>query len=136
MNKLRIAALTLVPALCALCLTGCGGGYAPVSGVVMVNGKPAKGAIVEFQPMSTVDNTSPGRASTGATDENGKFTLKTGDGKTGAVVGKHRVRILHNYSDKNAEPIPAEWNSASKQEFDVPSGGTDEANFNIDTKKK
>ena len=34
------------------------------------------------------------------------------------------------------DPIPAEWNSSSTKEFDVPAGGTDKANFDIVGKKK
>ena len=37
---------------------------------------------------------------------------------------------------RNVDPIPAEWNSVSKVEFDVPEGGTDKANFDIQTKRK
>ena len=34
-----------------------------------------------------------------------------------------------------ADPIPPQWNYESKQEFDVPAGGTEKANFDIVTKK-
>ena len=36
-------------------------------------------------------------------------------------------KAVKSYTD----PIPPEWNSASTKEFDVPSGGTDQANFDI-----
>jgi hypothetical protein len=153
MNKIRVWAFTILAGALVLGLIGCGkGGYAPVSGVVTLDGKPAKHVMVQFQPISTGDNPEPGRGSTTFTDDEGKFTLKTDDGKNGAAIGKHRVRISSVYSDKlkgyevwdaetkqvtksATDPIPPEWNYESKQEFDVPSGGTSQANFNIVTKK-
>jgi hypothetical protein len=70
--------------------------------------------------------------------------LKTATGDSGAWVGKHRV-ILSILSPKTGEgderpkrggpqledQIPAEWNQNSQKTFDVPSGGTDQANFEV-----
>lgn len=150
---MRIACAGLLLALCA----GCGGGprIAPVSGVVTVNGKPQKGLIVSFQPLGSKDNPNPGRGSTGVTDENGRFTLSYDGAESGAVVGTHRVRI---FSDLGAdipdtegdfkaadaaakaargkrvrETIPIEWHEKSEKTFDVPPGGTDRADFDIET---
>jgi hypothetical protein len=142
--------------LVAVGLAGCSGGgpqFAPVSGVVTLNGKPYKGAIVKFQPEATKDNTNPGRGSYAHTDENGRFTLVVDDKIKGAVVGKHRVAITTARDNRIPEPdpalgtpdgsakilvdpIPPEWNSKSTKEFDVPAGGTDQANFDIVTKKR
>jgi hypothetical protein len=153
MNKTRVFAFTVLAGALALSLSGCGkGGYASVSGVVTLDGKPARHVMVMFQPMASKDKPEPGRGSTTFTDEQGRFTLKTDDGKPGAAVGKHKVRISSVYSEKLkgyelwepgvneptksvADPIPPEWNSESNKEFEVPSGGTDQANFNIVTKK-
>jgi hypothetical protein len=151
----RNLAFTLVAGvLLTFSLVGCGGsGYVPVSGTVALNGKPIRNAKVDFLPMSTTGNQTPGRASVGYTDENGKFTLKTIDGVAGAAVGRHRVKISSNYSKElkgyevwdaglnkmvrsATDPVPKEWNSESKQEFEVPSGGTDKANFDIVTSAK
>jgi len=136
-------------------LTGCGGGptYVKVSGVVTVDSKPYKNAIVAFQPLGTPKNPEPGRGSSALTDENGQYTLMTDDGQIGAVVGKHRIRIQTKRDDPTAffdpatgtpdrweskgkkfqvDPIPVEWYSdQSTKEFDVPPGGTDKANFDI-----
>ena len=136
----------------AVSLTGCGGraGYAPVSGVVTLNGKPYRNGVVMFLPAATKDNPTPSRGSTGYTNENGRFTLKSVDGDVGAAIGKHHVRIATRYSkelngyevwdaDSNkavtagVDPIPPEWNSKTTKEFDVPRGGTDKANFDIVT---
>jgi hypothetical protein len=134
---------------------GCGGGgakYAPVSGVVKLDGKPYGEAVVVFQPKATGENPNPGRGSAGETDANGKFVLKTDDLKEGAVVGKHLIRIQtrgpvvqfdpSTGSPDNApsgnlkrDPIPAEWNTMSTKEFEVPTGGTDKADFDISTKR-
>jgi hypothetical protein len=140
--------------------SGCGGEskFVPVSGVVTLNGKPYPKAVVVFQPVATPDNPNPGRGSSSFTDENGRFTLKTDTGQSGAVVGRHRVRIqtrrdlpATNEDPKTgspddiplplirgmADPIPLEWyGTNSEKYFDVPPGGTDQANFAIETKKK
>jgi hypothetical protein len=149
---------------------GCGKSgpqYAPVSGVVKLNGVPYKDAVVTFQPIGSPANPNPGRGSSAYTDENGKFTLMTSEGQMGAVVGKHRVQITTKFEtvmagipegwDLNTrgtpdggefrapaafqktrvDPIPPEWHGETgNKEFEVPAGGTDQANFDIVTKKK
>jgi hypothetical protein len=139
-------------------VAGCGGSkYAPVSGVVTLNGKPYGKAVVSFQPHATKDNPNPGRGSSGYTDENGRFTLKSDDGHEGAVVGNHRIRIMTRRDNTTGEfdpevgspdldpkarprgfvePIPPEWYATSTKDFEVPAGGTDQANFDIVNKKK
>jgi hypothetical protein len=139
---------------CAMLATsvGCSGGdFAPVSGVVKLDGKPYAKAAVSFQPVGDKDNPYPGRGSSAYTDENGRFVLTSDNTTDGAVVGKHLVRITTRYDAmpgepgvgtpdgaaviRRAEPIPLEWNAESKKQFDVPAGGTDQANFDIVTKK-
>src|SRR5262245_44330184 len=141
-------------ALYLVVLLGCGGGgpkYVPVSGVVTLDGKPYGDGVVVFLPKATSDNPNPGRSSAGETDANGKFVLKTDELKTGAVVGKHLVKISTRGpvvqfdpavgSPDNAPPnikrdlVPAEWNTMSYKEFEVPARGTDKANFDIVTKR-
>ena len=135
-------------------LAGCSGGpdYAPVSGVVTLDGKPYGKAVVSFQPIGTSENPNPGRGSSAYTDENGRFVLKSDATRDGAVVGKHRVRIMTRGNNvvgqdpvggssdetpvnNQVDPIPPEWNSMSDKTFVVPPGGTDQANFDIKTKK-
>ena len=130
---------------------GCSGGsYVPVSGVVTLNGKPYDKAVVTFQPVGSKETPNPGRGSSAYTDASGRFVLISDDNK-GAVVGKHLIRIMTRGGDivgaspeggssdetptnRPVDPIPAEWNALSKVEFDVPTGGTDKADFNIETK--
>jgi hypothetical protein len=144
-------------AACALLAAaiGCSGGadFAPVSGVVKLDGKPYGKAVVSFQPIGSEDNPNPGRGSSAYTDENGRFVLTSDETADGAVVGKHLVRIMTRGNDvvgqspkggtpdetptnRTVDPIPPEWNSLSDKEFDVPPGGTDQANFDIASKKK
>ena len=90
-----------------LLVLGCGGGakVVPVTGRVTLNGKPLADAKVSFQPIAkekSMEAAGPG--STGKTDAEGKFTLKTPTGQDGAVVGMHRVRIDRW---KNAPPATA-----------------------------
>jgi hypothetical protein len=156
MRFVRLSSL-LAAAVLLSASAGCGGPkYVKVSGVVKLDGKPYKNAVVSFQPIGTAQNQAPGRGSSALTDENGHYTLVTDDGHPGAVVGKHRVRIQTKRDDPTTyfdpavgspdnpaqgakkpqiDPIPLEWYSdQSTKEFDVPSGGTDQANFDIQTK--
>ncbi|MCI0642187.1 MAG: DUF4198 domain-containing protein [Gemmataceae bacterium] len=143
---------------CILCActaaVGCGGGpeIAPVTGVVKLNNKPYKDAVVSFQPIGDKGNPNPGRGSVALTDENGRFTLVYDNVKPGAVIGKHQVRIFTKFGVEPPspegggesapgeapirifEPIPPEWNELSNKTFDVPRGGTKEANFDISSK--
>jgi len=139
--------------LLAVALAGCSrSDYAPVSGVITMNGKPYRNGIVLFLPEATKGNTTPGRGATGHTDENGRYSLKTVNGISGAAVGKNAVQIRTKYSAElkgfefwdpttnkavrsEADPVPPEWNTNSTREFDVPPGGTDKANFDIVTAK-
>lgn len=142
------AAVTLL-----MTAVGCSGSaYVPVSGVVKVDGQPYGKAVVTFQPMATQGTTAPGRGSSAYTDANGRFELISDDNK-GAVVGKHLIRIMTRGNDiegaspeggssdetptnRPIDPIPPEWNALSAVVFEVPNGGTDQANFDIASKPK
>ena len=127
--------------------------FAPVSGVVTLDGKPYALGVVSFQPIGTKEDPNPGRGSSAFTDANGKFSLKCDATIDGAIVGKHLVRIMSRSEGAtsiapgtsspdgaptakiSADPIPPEWNGESKVEFEVPAGGSDKANFDIKTIK-
>src|SRR5262249_37435884 len=106
---------------------------------------------VVFQPVGGKDNQNPGRGSSGITDDDGRYTLKTDDGTNGALVGTHQVKIrtqgeVVGYdpnvgSPDNApgpekgkiDPIPRAWRTLGEQPtFEVPAGGTDKADFNLE----
>jgi hypothetical protein len=135
-------------------VVGCSGGpsFAPVSGVVKLDGEPYSHAVVSFQPVGSSDNPNPGRGSSAYTDAQGRFVLRCDNAFDGAVVGKHLVRIMTRGNDvvgqdptqtspdgapphRKVDPIPPEWNALSTVEFEVPAGGTTKADFNIPTKK-
>lgn len=73
---------------------GCSGGakLAEVEGTVKLKGKPLEKIQVEFWPLGK------GQRSTAVTDDQGRYTLMTDDGKQkGATVGTHKV-ILRDTS--------------------------------------
>jgi hypothetical protein len=73
-------------------LIGCGGGpnLAEVEGTLTSKGKPLDKIQIEFWPEKD------GPRSMAVTDSQGRYTLKTDDGKRmGAVVGPHRI-VLHD----------------------------------------
>jgi hypothetical protein len=88
---------TATARLALACLLGCtlaagcsrGPELAEVRGRVTMNGKPIKNVRVDFHPDPDKGTRGPG--STGTTDADGNFTLTFGEGKPGAIVGRHRV---------------------------------------------
>ncbi len=74
---------------CVALLSGCGanGGFAPVKGRVLLDGKPVDGAAVLFEPESG------GVPATGVTNSNGEFSLSTTGHGAGAAIGKHGVSV-------------------------------------------
>ena len=132
------------PVICGLMLVGCTQSeypLAPVSGMVKLDGQPLADAVVNFQPMATEGNNA-GPGSTGRTDASGRFELTTMDDLNGAVVGKHKVRI-YSYSPESpsvsdeddantpVEKVPDQYNYRSRLEFEVPSAGTQAADFDL-----
>ena len=70
--------------------------FAPVEGVVRINGRPERGLWVRYSPDAEKGNGLPAFA-TGKTDEQGKYTLKyeyRGKEGAGAPVGWHRVSLI------------------------------------------
>jgi hypothetical protein len=122
---------------------GCGSEpyqVASVSGRVTLNGNPLPKATVSFAPIAVAGNPEPGPGSNGTTDENGRYSLRLlGKDRSGAVVGKHKVRItMANDRDPSddrpvlkLQQLPLRYNGETKLEFDVPVGGTDQANFDL-----
>ncbi|MEM9352108.1 MAG: hypothetical protein AAGA92_03770 [Planctomycetota bacterium] len=114
---------------------------APVSGVVTLYGEPLRDATVSFEPRGGSGQGIVGPGSIGTTDENGKFQLRTFKKQRGAVVGAHTVRIStyrSRFKDLTTsdevevitiEHVPWHYNRNTTLSFEVPSGGTDEADF-------
>jgi hypothetical protein len=134
-TRLVLAGLFLV----ATC--GCGGSQVktvPVSGAVTLDGQPLAGATITFQP---VDGQTIAPGSHGKTDAKGQYQLQvTVTRQAGAVPGKHRVRISSartTTSDDAVLPVedrvPARYRDGSET-FEVPTQGTDKADFRMTSK--
>ena len=129
-----------------LAVAGCGGGtsyeLAPVSGKVTLDGKPAPNVNVSFQPVAS-GTAAPGPGSSGLTDSEGRYTLKTAEQKprAGAVVGKHVVKFATSperapdddtAQPKAKEPIAPKYRVEGVP-FEVPKGGSTSADFTLDS---
>jgi hypothetical protein len=133
----------------AVLAIGCSKGpyeIAAVSGRVTLNGEPLPGVAVMFTPMATEGNINPGPGSYGVTDADGRYTLTLiGKEVSGAVVGKHKVRITphddtpQDISDdtpkRRAKPkvqVPAKYDRVEPiLEFEVPAKGSTSADFDL-----
>jgi hypothetical protein len=84
----RLATLCMLAAI-AVATIGCGDGRpdrAPVSGQVLIDGKPLTHGFVRFVPKGS-------RPSQAELDENGRFTLSCYGEQDGVVPGVHRVEV-------------------------------------------
>src|SRR5947207_14848425 len=92
---------------------GCGGKtFAPVSGKVILNGKPLPHAHVMFQPVGKPGSIEAGEGSAGKTNDKGEFTLTSSTGKKGAMVGTHQVSISAldaQVGDRDTRPPRGGW---------------------------
>jgi hypothetical protein len=121
--------LAIIAVVCAATISGCGlqtGSFAPVSGVVTMDGQPLPGAHVSFQPQGKTEN--PGPGSVGIADSAGRFELKTPRNDIGAVPGPHTVRIS---APEGHPPLPE---AQSVRNFDVPEDGIDSVDFAMTSK--
>ncbi|WP_437191183.1 carboxypeptidase-like regulatory domain-containing protein [Planctomicrobium sp. SH527] len=100
-----------------------------VQGTVTLDGAPLSGAIVLFEPKAT------GAGSSGATKEDGKYTLVYSATENGAVPGEHTVRITRQEMDMGPETLPAVYNVRSTLTATVVAG-KNELNFALESKPK
>jgi len=140
---MRLRVLLTIGLLAAL--GGCGGGpdFVPVTGRVMLDGKPLAHALVAFNPSAPEGKiVAPGPGSMGITDEQGRYVLKVvgTDGRTdGAVVGEHRVRISTSGvatrpgedAPTQRERVPEKYNAHPTLRFTV-KPGENVANFDLE----
>lgn len=161
MNRYRLQDLfslrgRLVPCCFGLILfslsivTGCkdrGRAIAPVSGQITLDGRPLAGGSIVCQPLAaTTGSVNTGKGSGAYCDADGRFQLKTLDGREGAIVGEHRVRIYGPRAQnapasdgdkggvKSSEVVPRKYNRDTELTLTVPAEGTDKANFILTTK--
>ena len=117
---------------------------ARVAGRVTLDGKALPKASVTFVPMASKENPNPGPTAQGITDSDGRYQLSVDVSTPGAVVGKCRIYITTILSDpaiddrdaggpirKVRDKVPSKYNMGTELEFNVPPGGTDEANFDL-----
>lgn len=88
--SLRRLPAVVAASLFALLPLGCGDGRptrVPVSGIVLVDGKPLAGGYVTVVP----EKARPGGGEIG---KDGRFTLTTFEGEDGCVLGEHKVAVV------------------------------------------
>jgi hypothetical protein len=111
---------------------GCGKSgpqVAPVRGRITLDGRPLANADVTFQPDDSR------RASIGRTDADGRYELAYKRGQSGAIVGRHTVRIaVSSELVRNPPPIPARYNTQSELHPEV-EPGDNEFNFDVTTEE-
>jgi len=100
----------------AVLLTGCGGEpgpeFAPVTGVVRINGTPQPKLLLRFSPDPEKGSPLPAVA-TGTSDAQGKYTLNyefRGEEGAGAPVGWHRVSVIDTsvgHTPQGQQPKPS-----------------------------
>lgn len=121
-------------------LHGCSSGgpeIARVEGLITMDGKPLPKASVVFVPQG-------GRPSVGETNEEGRYSLEFSGGRKGAIPGPNRVEIttfqeLGYETDGTVIPgvpelVPAKYNRNTTLSFNVETGKTNVADFELDSK--
>lgn len=116
--KIRSHFVWLALVCCLLTAMGCGDGRpgrVPISGQILIDGKPLEKALVRFVP-------SEGRSSLGQTDSDGRFTLTCYEKNDGATLGKYRVSIIALTSlsgDRVLARVPKKYTTADTSELEV-----------------
>ncbi|MBI1248515.1 hypothetical protein GC197_11835 [bacterium] len=138
-------ARALTIGLLALVLGGCSGSQriVPVSGVVTLDGEPLADAVIGFEPIATEGEFEAGMGSYARSDAEGRFVLRALTKEEGALVGVHRVSVSTVVGKEGPngemlgltkERVPARYNNDTKLTFEVPAGGTDQANLDLKSK--
>lgn len=123
--------ITLVACVAVLATVGCVGSdpnFATVEGIVTVDGQPAEGLEVTFEPES-------GRPAIGFTDAQGHYELQYTASQEGASLGKYRVRIDIPSGSEAKVRIPTRYNAKTDLAAEV-TPGTNELDFDLTTKRK
>lgn len=114
--------MVLVLASISLTATGCQR-IVDVTGTVRIDGKPAKGVIVMFDPAS-----SDHPRGVASTDENGVYKLRRlGPGSNpGVPTGEYSVKVMSDMDNPGAGRIPEKYfrNSQLTREVNGPSPHT------------
>lgn len=76
----------------------------PVSGRLLINGQPAKDAMVVFHPVSGQSFDDRGTRPKGYVDEQGNFSVYTYEAGDGAPVGEYNVCVLWLENPRSPDP--------------------------------
>jgi hypothetical protein len=125
-----------------LLLSGCFGSdkVVPVSGVVTLDGEPLSGAVVGFEPIAVEGQLEAGYGSYAKTDDDGRYQLLSLKKEDGALVGRHRVSVSTVVGREGPngeilgltkERVPSRYNNDTELVIEVPPGGTDQANLEL-----
>ena len=117
--KVARAFLPLLVLLSAVVTIGCGDGRptrVPVSGQVLIDGKPLPCGTVKFIPVGH-------RASFGEIGKDGRFTLSCYGLDDGAAVGMHHVEVD---ASELVQPTIMRWQAPKKYQDQATSGLTQE----------
>ncbi|MEW4454846.1 hypothetical protein AB1L30_19425 [Bremerella sp. JC817] len=128
-----------------LVLSGCFSSekIVPVSGVVTLDGEPLADAVIGFEPMAAAGQLEAGQGSYARSDPEGRFSLVSLYDGTGALVGPHRVSVSTVVGKEGPngeilgltkERVPSRYNNDTELIFEVPPGGTSEANLELKRK--
>ncbi|UUO08740.1 carboxypeptidase regulatory-like domain-containing protein [Blastopirellula sp. J2-11] len=142
MNRILQTSGWLVLTLLSVMMSGCSTDEIPlgeVHGQIKLNGQPVDGCLVMFEPVVG------GRSSTAVTDIDGEYKLQFKGNTAGAMLGKHKVRLItgrQGRSDDNGrivepgrkEELPKEYNTESTQIVEVTSGDN-RIDFEVDVAK-
>src|SRR5262245_2354748 len=78
----------------------------PVRGAVLVDGKPAAGAIITFHRANDPDKTNLPHA---VVQTDGTFALSTLGGQDGALAGRYLVTIIYKKKGKSGDDDDDTW---------------------------
>jgi len=115
----------------------------PVSGQVTLDGEPLAGAVVGFEPIAQEGELEAGYGSYAKTDDDGRYSLRSLKNEEGAMIGQHRVSVstVVGKEGPNGETIgltrervPSRYNNDTQLVVEVPEGGTDAANLELETR--
>lgn len=130
----RAASLVAFSIFCGGCGQNDGQPLGQVTGVVTIDGKPVKGALLEFVPEAPGGSTAYGN-----TDDSGRYTMFFGQNRKGAVIGRSLVRItsddrvsVDGKDYERKELFPPKYNAKSEQYVDV-KAGKNEFDFNCES---
>ncbi len=123
-------------------LSGCSGksndlpDLAEVTGQVTLDGNPLPDAIIDFYPQGAQEK-KQSRASTAATDEEGKYSLMYNNNTAGAILGDHMVRISKTEGGAEVagpEMLPKKYNENTTLKATVTKDGPNTINFELKSK--